>query len=393
MRARQRPAGLGVSLFFIALLLSPEPTFGQCSPLHPQYTGTNGHGTINLIYNGQLTGLTQGASMWNNACGSGVPDFVIRAQNQPGALNISIVVTNAFPPPGCGLNDCGCALRELQNGQLTGGVIRLSTHPSCPSLTTTVAHEIGHVLGLTDTENSACANRIMYRTVSPGSTVQTSDCNAVDGLWQTPSETDPDPTPDGEGEPEPTSPGGSNGGSPIIIDLDRDQFHLTGLEDPVVFDIDADGDLEILSWTAAGTLDAFLVLDRNGNGSVDSGAELFGNYTPLLDGSTAANGYIPLAEFDLAAVGGNENGFIDPDDVIYQELRLWVDWNHDGLSEPGEFLTLADAGLIRIALQYRTSHRQDQHGNRFWYISRAWLVAGGHERLTRTSDVFFVVAE
>ncbi|MCI0636707.1 MAG: hypothetical protein L0206_22735, partial [Actinobacteria bacterium] len=224
-------------------------------------------------------------------------------------------------------------------------------------------------------------------------TVKPGDCSAVDDLWETPSETDPDPDPDGDGEPEPTSPGGSNGGSPILIDLDRDQFHLTGLDDPVFFDIDADGELETLSWTAAETLDAFLVLDRNGDGAVDSGAELFGNHTPLIDGSTAANGYIPLAEFDLAAMGGNENGFIDPEDVVYQELRLWIDWNHDGVSEPGEFLSLAEAAVSRIELQYRTSRRHDQHGNRFRYVSRAWIVVGGHERRTRTSDVFFVLAE
>lgn len=392
MRAPAAPAILRAVLLLLVVTPAPEAQ-AQCSPLNPQYTGTNSHGTVNLIYNGQSPALTQGAGKWNDACGSGVPDFVIRSQAQSGKLNITVQIYSGRAQ-GCGLTTaCGCFAPTFQNGVLVSGTLHIGLDPTCGDAASNVAHELGHLLGLKDATDAACDGHIMYFATGPASSVRASDCGAADGLWQTPSETEPDPTPDGEGEPEPTSPGGSNGGSPIIIDLDRDQFHLTGLEDPVVFDIDADGEPETLSWTAAGTLDAFLVLDRDGNGSVDSGAELFGNYTPLLDGSTAANGYIPLAEFDLAAVGGNDNGFIDPDDVVYQELRLWIDWNHDGMSEPGELLALADAGLVRISLQYRTSHRQDQHGNRFLYVSRAWIVTGGHERRTWTSDVFFVLAE
>lgn len=182
-------------------------------------------------------------------------------------------------------------------------------------------------------------------------------------------------------------------GTPILVDLERNRFHLTGLADPVFFDIDADGDLEVLSWTSAGTLDAFLFLDRNGDGVVDSGAELFGAVTPLIDGSTAENGYIPLAEFDLAAIGGNGNGLIDPGDVIYPELRLWIDLDHDGISAPGELLGLADAGVTRLDLQYWTSRIHDGHGNYFRYISRAWILIDGHEKMTWTTDVFFVVGE
>lgn len=188
----------------------------------------------------------------------------------------------------------------------------------------------------------------------------------------------------------PLPPGTS---SPILVDLERNRFHLTGLADPVFFDIDADGDLEVLSWTSAGTLDAFLVLDRNGNDAVDSGAELFGNATPLIDGSTAENGYIPLAEFDLTAVGGNGNGLIDPGDVIYPELQLWIDLDHNGLSEPGELLSLADAGVTRLDLEYWQTRIHDGHGNYFRYLSRAWILVNGHEKRTWTTDVFFVVGE
>jgi len=201
-------------------------------------------------------------------------------------------------------------------------------------------------------------------------------------MWTTPAEEPPQ---------DPEEQRGS--GTPILVDLERNRFHLTGLGDPVLFDIDADGALEILSWTTAGTLDAFLFLDRNGNGAVDSGAELFGNATPLVDGSTAENGYMPLAEFDLAALGGNGNGRIDPGDAIYPELQLWIDLDHNGVSELGELLSLADAGVTRLDLQYWPTRIHDGHGNYFRYVSRAWILIDGHEKRTWTTDVFFVLGE
>lgn len=222
--------------------------------------------------------------------------------------------------------------------------------------------------------------------------VQAGDCAAADPLWETPSEATP--TENGGGNQIPPAGDPGNGeGSPILVDLDRDLFHLTGLGDPVLFDIDADGELEVLSWTAAGNLDAFLWLDRNGNGTVDSGAELFGNYTPLIDGTTAENGYIALAEFDLTAMGGNDNGWIDSGDVIYPDLRLWVDYDHNGFSEPEEILTLAEAGVTRVGLLYLTTRFHDPHGNYFRYVSGARILVNGYERLTLTADVFFVLAE
>src|SRR3954468_47164 len=68
--------------------------------------------------------------------------------------------------------------------------------------------------------------------------------------------------------------------SPIVIDLNDGSYPLSGKTDPVAFDLDADGLPELATWTAPGSAVAFLALDRNGNGVIDSGNELFGNHTP-----------------------------------------------------------------------------------------------------------------
>lgn len=73
----------------------------------------------------------------------------------------------------------------------------------------------------------------------------------------------------------------------------------------------ADGVPDSISWTERGSADAFLILDRNGNGSEDEGSELFGDAVPLSDGSISSHGYIALAELDSRASGGNGNGLID----------------------------------------------------------------------------------
>ncbi len=183
-------------------------------------------------------------------------------------------------------------------------------------------------------------------------------------------------------------------GSPIILDLDRNGFHLTGIEDWVIFDIDADGVAEMLSWTRSAEMDGFLALDRNGNGVIDDGGELFGNHTLLLSGDEAPHGYIALAEFDKQTAGGNEDGSVDERDAIFAELRVWIDFNHDGYSQELEIVALADKGVTRLELWYVENRRVDRFGNQFRYNSRAWVEGPGARDLpAKTSDVFFVVFE
>lgn len=176
------------------------------------------------------------------------------------------------------------------------------------------------------------------------------------------------------------------GCSPIVIHLANGNYELTGPQDSVAFDLDADGVRERLTWTAADTAQAFLALDRNENGTIDNGRELFGTYTRLTSGANAANGFIALAELD-----DDGDGVVDANDASWARLLLWVDANHDGVSQSAELRRIGESRVRSVATRHAWSGRRDAHGNTFRYRGQVTLqLPNGAVTPQAIYDVFFV---
>jgi hypothetical protein len=156
--------------------------------------------------------------------------------------------------------------------------------------------------------------------------------------------------------------------SPILIDLDGHGFHLTDAENGVMFDISGTNHPVQMGWTAIGAQNAFLALP-GADGLVHNGKELFGNFTPQQQ-SPHPNGFLALAEYDKPEHGGNGDGVIDDKDAVFSQLRLWIDENHDGISQPNELHALEEFGVRSISLSYFESRRTDEWGNQFRYKAR-----------------------
>lgn len=173
--------------------------------------------------------------------------------------------------------------------------------------------------------------------------------------YQCAEDTPPDGTPD-------ECPDGCV--TPIVIATGVARaYTLTSPAKGVLFDLDADGDVEQVAWTPPESEVAFLARDVNGNGVIDDGAELFGNHT--LPGAT--NGFAAL----IALPGHDADGSLSAEDPLFAELLLWHDRNHNGFSEPSELQPASDV-LEAIGLGYSPSFpRRDGSGNRYRYAGWA----------------------
>lgn len=132
---------------------------------------------------------------------------------------------------------------------------------------------------------------------------------------------------------------------PLVIDLGEQGIVLHSIDNGVNFDLDNNGFAERTAWI--GTEDGFLALDRNGNGKIDNGGELFGDQVILKNGKKSSSGFEALEELD-----DNGDGKITDKDSAYEELVVWIDADHNGVSKTGELKKLSELDIVSISLKH-----------------------------------------
>ena len=142
---------------------------------------------------------------------------------------------------------------------------------------------------------------------------------------------------------------------PLSLDLDGDGIETVGANAGITFDFDGDGLKTGTGWVKGD--DGFLVLDRNGNGKIDNGGELFGVDTVKANGQKASNGFDALKDFD-----SNGDGVFDAQDAQFANVKIWQDANQDGIAQAGELKTLVEHNIVAINLD-STASNHNSNGN------------------------------
>ncbi|APC95729.1 hypothetical protein [Francisella tularensis] len=152
-------------------------------------------------------------------------------------------------------------------------------------------------------------------------------------------------------------------GDPLTFDLDGDGIETLSVEEGVLFDHEAKQVREGTGWISAD--DGLLVRDIDGNGTIDSGRELFGDNTLKADGTKAKDGFDALSDLDT-----NADGVFNSKDDAFDSVQVWQDKDQDGVTDAGELTSLVEAGISSIDLNAKTVNQS---------------VAGGILRKTSTA--------
>lgn len=180
--------------------------------------------------------------------------------------------------------------------------------------------------------------------------------------------------------------------SPVVLDflsVGRPMFS-TMESSNVRFDLNGDGRTERTGWLAGYRDVGFLGLDMNGNGSIDSGSELFGEATVLnKSGKKARDGYAALAQYD-----SNKDGFIDSKDAVFSKLVVWFDRNQDGRTNSDEMVSLADTGVTKVALKHTRLKDAERfvNGNEMRTAAKFWGPKQCGSEGCNSYDVYFSTA-
>jgi len=145
---------------------------------------------------------------------------------------------------------------------------------------------------------------------------------------------------------------------PLTLDLDGDGLETVGIDstNPILFDHDGDGIANATGWIKPD--DGFLVLDRNGDGLINNGTELFGDSTPLASGGNAADGFAALAQED-----SNGDGVVNAQDANWANLRVWKDADSDGVTDEGELHSLESQGIAGLVVAKTENTTRLANGN------------------------------
>ncbi len=379
----------------------PSDAWAQCASSDRSEGQNVGYDAIRLVPQnmpGSLMGqFRNGYDSWNNAACGAADAFPHFTETWPGAgRTVTVLYHTGFSarnPQSCG-QFAGNTVNVYEEARdANGNTISCS---AAGSFQDTIAHELGHLLGLRDQYSSSCNGYAMSQRAYSSSgayvdrSIKSSECTKVATTNRTPQEQQDEACAADPNLCDWCDPRDDTCDSPVVLDLGDSGFSFSSIEKGVLFDLDADGIQERTAWTTGKSPNLFLVLDRNENGIIDNGSELFGSATRFQNGDPAQNGYQALFELDV--VGGNENGYIDPGDNIFDRLRLWHDRNHNGKSEADELVSLRKAGVEAISVEYRISMDRDPHGNYLQARSHAYLVdERGERRKIDTVDVFFLI--
>jgi hypothetical protein len=355
-----------VSIVLAAMIATVTITVqGQdCAPVEQQFQlPTN---TTNVCFYGDsaatVNSIAGAIDLWGTGCnsiGSSLPSLLAAPSN---ASVCDCFVDVYLDPNPSVTGDHADTYRQAYYpapgaaATLASVTIVCYVQPCSPRL---LAHEIGHALGLNDAPSTCSSDHIMSK---PNSGLDFSDaCTAAAAAWTIPSEQTG--TPGTPGVPTTCHNCNTGGPEPLILDLNGDGIHTTDLNAPVFFDLDADGDADEITWTHPDTEEGILWLDLNHNRRVDDGSEIFGIGTTLPSGEKATNGFEALQVYDDPAHGGNGDGRISAGDRIFGRLRVWVDRNHDGVSQDDELTSIHALRIHELFVNYVVDQTPDAYGN------------------------------